>query len=180
MKNIKQANTLNWEKIDIGCGPKKTPGHIGVDIYPYEGVDVVQNFDEFPWNIPDQCCSHIRCIQVIEHMRDLRIFFKELHRISKKGCLIRIETPHYSSASSWGDPTHLHHLSVDFAKPFTSGYLEKQLPGFEVIEKKISFGSFFWTWPGRLIYLILGARNYERRFCWIFPASCVKLTLKRI
>ena len=182
MTSIDEERTgkLNWEKVDIGCGPQKTPGYTGVDIYPYEGVDVVQNFDESPWNIPDQSCSNIRCIHVIEHVRDLRVFFEELYRISKPGCHIRIETPHFSSANSWIDPTHLHHLSVEFARPFTSGYLEKQLPGFQVLEKKISFGSVLWTWPGRLIYSVLGFRIYERRVCWIFPASSVIVTLLRV
>ncbi|HYW91701.1 MAG TPA: hypothetical protein VFA95_04430, partial [Gammaproteobacteria bacterium] len=76
-------------------------------------------------------------------------------------------------------PTHKHHLSVAFCKPFTDGgYLAAQIPGFSVTKARISFGSFLWTWPGRLICGLFGYRFYEKRFCWIFPASSVIVELK--
>jgi len=164
-------------KLEIGCGNNKKEGYFGIDIHQYEGVDLVQNVSEAPWKIEDSSCTEIYANQVIEHIPDLRLFFSEMYRVAKDGCKIRLTTPHYSSYNSWGDPTHIHHLSVSFCKPLTQGYLSHQIPGFEVIAEKITFGSFLWTWPGRLICALLGNRFYEKRFAWIFPASSVVVDL---
>jgi len=165
-------------KLDVGCGGNKREGFYGIDIYPYDGVDQVQDLTQIPWNIESNSCEEIYANQVIEHMPDLKAFLGELHRIAANGCLITLTTPHYSSHNSWADPTHLHHLSVAFCKPFTEGYLSAQMPGFRVVKQKITFGSLFWSWPGRLICALFGYRFYEKRFCWMFPASSVVIQLK--
>ena len=36
-------------RLDFGCGQAKQPGYIGMDIFPGEGVDVVHDFDRFPY-----------------------------------------------------------------------------------------------------------------------------------
>jgi len=39
--------------IDLGCGPNKKPGMIGIDVLPLPGVDIIANLEEgFP-TIPD-------------------------------------------------------------------------------------------------------------------------------
>ncbi len=164
-------------KLDIGCGPNKREGYFGMDIHPYDGVDLVQDINQTPWQLDDSSCSEIFANQVIEHVPDLLSFFRELHRVAADGCHITLTTPHYSSRNSWADPTHIHHLSVSFCAPFVEGYLSEQLPGFSVTKQKISFGSFLWTWPGRLIYALFGDRFYEKHFCWVFPASSVIVEL---
>lgn len=35
--------------LDVGCGPNKTPGAVGIDALPLEGVDVVHNLNQFPY-----------------------------------------------------------------------------------------------------------------------------------
>jgi hypothetical protein len=165
-------------KLDIGCGPKKKPGFFGMDLFQYEGVDLVQDITQAPWNIESDSCTEIVAYQVIEHVPDLRSFFTELHRIAADGCCITLTTPHYSSHNSWADPTHIHHLSVAFSKPFTTGYLSAQIPGFSLTKAKITFGSVLWTWPGRLICALFGNRTYEKRFCWICPASSIVVELQ--
>ena len=66
-----------------------------------------------------------------------------------------------------------------FADTFVEGYLASQIVGLSVVKRRIRFGSFIWTWPGRLINKLLGMRFYERRFAWIFPASAIEINLKR-
>ena len=164
-------------KLDIGCGRSKREDYFGMDIYQYEGVDLVQDISDVPWGIDDNSCEEIYANQVIEHIPDLRSFFSEMYRVAKDGCTIRLTTPHYSSHNSCADPTHIHHLSIDFCKPITAGYLTKQIPGFDITSQKITFGSFLWTWPGRLICALFGYRFYEKRFAWVFPASSVVVEL---
>jgi len=117
---------------------------------------------------------------VIEHVRDLRKFFAEVHRCAQDRAIVHIETPHYSSRNSWADPTHIHHLAVGFCKPFLSGYLGAQFPQFRLKSRKITFGSFLLTLPAQLYCLFLGYDSYEKHFTWIFPASSVVVDLEVI
>lgn len=165
-------------KLDIGCGPNKKSGFFGMDIHPYPGVDLIQDLAQTPWRIDDSVCDEIWADQVIEHIPDLVNFFSELRRIARDGCCIRLATPHYSSHNSWADPTHIHHLSVSFCDPLAKGYLSERLPGFSIVQRRISFGSLIWTWPARLVCAVFGYRVYEKRFCWMFPASSIIVELR--
>ncbi len=167
-------------KIDLGCGPKKLEGYYGVDFYPFEGVDLVQDLNKSKWDIPDSSCTEINASHVVEHIEDLANFFKEIYRISADGCLIHLSTPHYSSNNSWADPTHIKHLSIDFCEPFISGYMKEKIGNFKVVKKKLSLGSIFFSWPSRLIIFISGYKYYERHFAWMFPARNIYITLKSI
>lgn len=55
-------------RIDLGSGPNKTPGFIGVDIRAVPGVDVVCDLERFPWPIPDECAQTVVTNHVLEHI----------------------------------------------------------------------------------------------------------------
>ncbi len=55
-------------KLDIGCGANKQKGFVGMDIRPLEGVDIVQNLEQFPWAIPDETVSLAVASHVLEHI----------------------------------------------------------------------------------------------------------------
>ena len=169
------------DKLDIGCGPNKRAGFEGIDRHPYPEVDYVHDLDsDGTWPTADNRYSYLLASHVIEHVRDLRKFFAEIHRTARHGATVHIATPHYSSRNSWADPTHIHHLSVGFCKPFLSGYLGEQFPGFRLKSRKISFGSFLLTFPAQLYCLFFGYDSYEKHFTWIFPASSVIVELEVI
>jgi SAM-dependent methyltransferase len=150
-----------------------------MDLYPYEGVDYVHDLDsDGDWPIEDDRYSYILVRHVIEHLRDLRKCFGELHRIARHGATVRIETPHYSSRNSWADPTHVQHLSVSFCDPFLAGYLGCQFPKFRLKSQRISFGSFLLTWPAQLYCKLAGYESYEKHFAWLVPASSVIVELE--
>ena len=48
---------------------------------------------------------------VVEHFQDIPKVISELVRVCREHALITIITPHFTSMSSWIDPTHVHHLS---------------------------------------------------------------------
>ena len=86
------------DKLDLGCGPAKPADCDGMDLHAYRGVDYVHDLDgDGCWPIDDNRYSYIRAMHVIEHLRDLRKFFTEVHRIAKPGAIVHLETPHYSS-----------------------------------------------------------------------------------
>ena len=57
------------EKIfDLGCGSRKAPGSIGVDIHRWPGVDVVADLNQVPWDLEDSAFDTILCTHFIEHV----------------------------------------------------------------------------------------------------------------
>ena len=75
---------------------------------------------------------------------------------------------------------HIADVFSDHCGPdiFTDGYLKGQWGNFELVDRRLSFGSFLYTWRSRLIFKILGAKHWEKFFAWRHPASAIYVTLK--
>ncbi len=112
--------------LDLGCGRHKIPGAIGVDISPDRSVDIIHELNSFPYPFETSSFEAIHCRHIIEHIEDLVPFFNEIHRIGKRGCLVKGVMPHFSSACSYSDPTHRHHLGVRMFEFFCSGEIIKR------------------------------------------------------
>ncbi len=54
-------------KLDLGCGPKKKAGFIGVDQLPMAGVDVVADLRVTPWPWLDDSVDQVHCAHFVEH-----------------------------------------------------------------------------------------------------------------
>ena len=96
--------------LDIGCGPGKQPGAVGMDIRPGPGVDVVHDWNRFPWPFNDESTLTIIASNVVEHVNPadggfLR-FMDECWRILKPGRQMAIVTPYAGSPAYYSDPTH--------------------------------------------------------------------------
>lgn len=81
--------------LNIGCGSVRMEGYIGVDVYPFEAVDVVADAAKLPF--ADQSVDRIRCDQVIEHFfpGDIDGLLKEWGRVMKPGGRVYITTPDF-------------------------------------------------------------------------------------
>ena len=55
-------------KLDIGCGSTKMEGHVGMDMLPLPGVDIVWNVEQFPWPLPDESVSLAQSSHLVEHL----------------------------------------------------------------------------------------------------------------
>lgn len=162
-------------KLNLGCGNKTKEGYIGVDGFPCEAADILADLEnKLPFG--DSSVQQIYLDNVIEHIHDIPLFMKELHRICMNNAEIQIITPHFASLSSWKDPTHIHHLSYfsfdHFEKSSVAHYIGG---GFEVIHRKLSFGGLMGN-IGRLIYLI-SPKKYEATWCFIFRPGTLYFTL---
>jgi ubiquinone/menaquinone biosynthesis C-methylase UbiE len=95
-------------KVDIGCGKQKKEGFIGVDIIPFEGVDVVMDAGKDKWPWEDGSVDEVYCSHVVEHFTaEQRVHFvNELHRVLKTKGTALIITPHWASQRAYGDLTH--------------------------------------------------------------------------
>jgi SAM-dependent methyltransferase len=106
-------------KLDIGCGEHKfAPDWVGMDLVPYPGVDIIQDFNKHPWNLPDECVSTALCSHVLEHIPKVALrpdcstwfplveFMDEIWRIMKPDGTIAFAVPHAHSDGYIQDPTH--------------------------------------------------------------------------
>lgn len=166
-------------KLNIGCGEKRLDGYVNIDKYSSESADMCGDLDA-TIDLPEGCADEILLDNVIEHVDSVVNAMKEVRRLLKTGGIVHIYTPHYTSHSSWRDPTHRHHLSFFsfdmFCKTRNAHYLGGKL--YEISQKKLSFGGGI-SFLGRLIFLI-SPSVYEKKFCFWFPASTLYVKLRAI
>ena len=167
-------------RLNLGCGGKRLDGFVGVDRYPTPAVDVLADLGA---TLPfaDGTVAEVMLDNVIEHMPDIPALMREMHRICRHDARIVIRTPHFTSLSSWRDPTHLHHLSYfsmdHFERPGVAHYTSAGR-GFEVIGRRLSFGGLMGQ-IGRLIFS-LSPLAYEKHWCFVFRASTLSFTVRVI
>jgi hypothetical protein len=99
-------------RLDIGCGANKHgPDWIGMDIRPIpNSVDIVHDFEQLPWPLPDECVLVAVASHVVEHINPHKFGFvnwmNELWRVMKPDGEVAIAVPHGHSPGYLQDPTH--------------------------------------------------------------------------
>ena len=94
--------------LDIGCGPAKAQGYIGLDRYQFPGVDVVRDIRRgLPFN--DSIFDGARMHHCLEHFTgdDLLFIVNEAWRVCKPGAVLEITVPDATSPNRYRDPTHV-------------------------------------------------------------------------
>jgi SAM-dependent methyltransferase len=97
---------LGQVEIEIGCGPNKLQGRIGVDHLALPGVDVVANLEEGLGVFPDRCADVVHARSVLEHVIDVGGLMGEIHRVLKPDGKFRVFVPHFSNPYFYSDYTH--------------------------------------------------------------------------
>lgn len=96
--------------LDIGCGRKKYPGAIGIDMSPAGQADVLCDWTKtLPFR--DNTFEQVRMIHIIEEVDDIFRMLGEAHRVARPGARVVIVTPHYTDHASYCSPAHRWHLS---------------------------------------------------------------------
>ena len=101
------------KKYIFGAGVRPHTGKdiINVDRLKLPGIDVIHDFEKFPYPFADSSGLHINATHVIEHLSNFFGFMDECHRILSPGGTLYLETPHAANIPlSFGDPTHRLHL----------------------------------------------------------------------
>jgi hypothetical protein len=57
--------------LDLGCGPHKLPGSIGIDNTPFPGVNVIADLNRADWPIKSGSVDAVRGNQIMEHVDDV-------------------------------------------------------------------------------------------------------------
>ena len=96
-------------KLDLGCGPNKRDGFLGVDSRQFDGkVDVVCDLGSETWPWADGSVEETHSSHMVEHLTaPQRIhFINELWRVLAPGAKAQIIVPHWASCRAYGDLTH--------------------------------------------------------------------------
>jgi len=121
-KQLGAVQTPKPLKLDLGCGPNKREGFLGVDTRRFDGkVDIIHDLTKrWPWT--DDSVEEVHCSHFVEHLTaPERIHFvNELYRVlqspipAKPGASFperlagkaQIIVPHWASCRAYGDLTH--------------------------------------------------------------------------
>lgn len=173
-------NGTNKVALDLGCGARKKTGHVGLDIAPLEGVDIVCNIEEgFP--IENDIVDSIYSNFMFEHIPNTIFLFQELYRISKKDSVIEFKVPYYQSNTQYKDPTHsaiilpetMRYFSDD--KWYGSDYSINV--NFEILNIEYEYLPPFNYWQLKRYILfrpiLYPIRKFARRFLWNVVHSIV-------
>ena len=163
--------------VDIGCGPSKIDGFVGLDIRKLTSVDVVHDLDVVPWPLQANSADLVIASHVVEHVDSVVSFMSELHRILKYGGKLVIRYPHYSQRHAFTDPTHKRFMTLEsldffiFESELFGAYSEF---GFRLIRKILNADNdIAWMLSN------LSFEAYEKYWCRLFPAWQVILELEK-
>jgi len=136
------------KKLNLGCGKDVKEGYLNADLTKFKGIDCIFDFNVFPYPFHDNEFDEIYSSDVLEHLDDVILVMKELHRITKSGGMIRILVPYYNCYGAYNDLTHKHYFSHKSFEPFyktkSSNYFIKEK--FELKKTKLlptRFGELF-------------------------------------
>lgn len=188
--------------LDMGCGPNKIAGAVGVDKFPFTGVDVTWDLESFPYPFEDSSADHVIFRHSLEHLDDALGAVREAARILKSGGRLTVATPHFSSMNAYTDLTHRHAFSFHafkslclpdsevFQDPKTSYQASLTQPSsgrtsFRFVEGRFSFWKLHDAVPFvpcRWIGIAWLANHfpvfYERFLAFVFPALEFSITLE--
>jgi len=106
--------------LDLGCGRHKQLGAIGLDQYPFEGVDVVHDLNK-PLPFGDEEFDIVFANQLLEHIDKIVELVYEIHRILKPGGIFLAHVPYFRSVWAHIDPTHVRSFTINSMDYFVRG-----------------------------------------------------------
>ncbi len=170
--------------LDLGCGLRKRPGAIGIDVNPRSQADVVHDLNRFPYPFPRNHFDEIYCDNVIEHLDDVVKVIEELHRIAKPSAIVTIVVPFFPHRYANTDPTHRHFFGLHSFDYFVEGTSNADFlysnARYELVSVEFDKGLRQAYWLDRIITSFANARKelYENRISNIFPMRNLTFELR--
>lgn len=163
--------------LDLGCGKNKhsiaEAEVIGIDIDPESSADVIYDLNALPWPFDDDEFDEVICQDILEHLEDLPSVMQEISRISRRGGIVKIRTPHYSSCYAYNNPTHRHYFGY-----YTFEYFCRR--GFKMIEKRLLFPRI-WRLLGLSAMVNRYPQRWEQLLAFVIRAEnmCIELEVAK-
>lgn len=184
-------------RLELGCGPNKPDGFIGVDKLPLDGVDIVYDAENGLGFLPDSCVDEISSSHFLEHITNFEELMREIHRVLKPGGIHKVVVPHFSNPFYYSDYTHKRFFGLytfdyfavkesclsrgkyvpDFYNDFKFYILERKLNIRSSAKIRKAFKSIF-----RGIFNMNNwfKEFYEENFCWIIPCYDITFVMKPV
>lgn len=140
---------------------------------------MVHDLDQIPWPFKDNCFAEVDAYDVVEHCANVVATMQEIHRVCRDGAIVRITTPHFSSANSFIDPTHRQHFSYFSFDYFTDNH-ELGFYSKKRFRRRSAQIFFYPTLTNKLVWRLANRypHIYERRWAWLFPAWFLSFELE--
>lgn len=162
--------------VDVGCGPHKKEGYLGLDLIAQPGVDIVADVEKDGLPFSDGTVDKIYMSHFLEHVNDPAKMLNEVNRVLKDGGEVTIIVPHYSNPYAY----HFTHKSFWSYYAFEPEYLDYYLQNGLVLKSRklrivllpgldTLFNWFANQFPG----------IYERLFSGILKAWEVQFVLEK-
>lgn len=138
MKTLEEIIENRPIKLELGCGARKTPGYIGIDIRKYDDVDIDGDAFEILTQLPDKCCSEILAFHFFCHIDEWEKLLSEIARVLIPGGRIKIVNPHFSNPYAHNDPTHKK-LSGVYSMNFFAdcSFLRRKVPTYASLDLSV-------------------------------------------
>lgn len=180
--------------VELGCGPRKAPGRIGVDLVDLPGVDVIASLEDGLPFLPDASVDEIHAYSVFEHVRNFEQLMREMLRVLKPGGRVHCFVPHFSNPYYYSDYTHIRFFGLYTFYYFCeeSQQPQRKVPNFytdiriEVESLQMVFRSPFWRRNRfkRLVQRIVNSSPWwqefhEENLCFLIPCYGLQVVLRR-
>ncbi|MBA3648350.1 MAG: methyltransferase domain-containing protein [Chitinophagales bacterium] len=181
--------------IELGCGPNKKEGKIGIDKLALHGVDIVHDAENGLIFLPDSSIDEISSSHFLEHISNFEFLISEIHRVLKRDGLHIAVVPHFSNPYYYSDYTHKRFFGLytfDYLADNDSA-LKRKVPGFysadkfHIMERKLNFKSpftirhYFKQIVKKIVNLNNGIKEfYEENFCWLFPCAEIIFVMRPV
>lgn len=179
--------------LELGSGPSKTPGRIGIDRLDLPGVDIVADINEgFPY-LPDHSVDEIHSKSLFEHIEDLAGFMREIIRVLKKDGRNYLFVPHFSNPYYYSDYTHRRFMGLYTFYYFVDEkyQLYRKVPNFysdtriRILSQRLVFQSsfrgvnFLKKVFERFVNLTSWLQEfYEENLCYLIPCYGLKIVFE--
>lgn len=191
------ASTKNVVAVELGCGPNKAAGVIGIDLLPLPGVDIVHNMEEGLTFIADNSVDEISSSHFLEHIVNFEPLMKEIHRVLKPGGIHKVTVPHFSNPHYYSDFTHKRFFGLytfDYFSRKEDQSLRRKVPDFyvdfhfTVTKRDLLFIRYFSMRNFLTYFLARPLFNssdylkelYENKFCYTFPCKELYFEMKAV
>ncbi len=164
--------------LDVGCGAKKFPGAVGIDVRSNALADVQHDLDGLPWPVPDNAFDLVLIRHCLEHLEDVPAVVEELYRITRPHGTIVVEVPHFSWCEAYSHPGHRHFFaggSLDYFHTSNQHYRAR----LRIVRRRFYFNDFF-KWIGVEALANRFSRLYERHFAFLLPTGSIVWELEAV
>lgn len=101
-------------KLYLGAGKDRKEGFLHVDMYPFDGIDIVADITKGLPTIADESVDEVYTQDFMEHIApEFKVpVINEIWRVLKPGGTMEHYIPNAGSRNDFGSPSHLSHWNL--------------------------------------------------------------------